>query len=97
MQLTGTKLAFTVERSAHGSPQLILSFTRRYWVYASAALSLLRVIDLARSASFYDAVLAPHGYVRARTHETADRYKEAAVGYEVPGAFAKEKSRSSVA
>jgi catechol 2,3-dioxygenase-like lactoylglutathione lyase family enzyme len=43
------------------------------------------VVDLARSASFYDAVLAPLGYVRAWTHETADGYKEAAVGYGLPG------------
>jgi catechol 2,3-dioxygenase-like lactoylglutathione lyase family enzyme len=46
----------------------------------------LAVVDLARSASFYDAALAPLGYVRAWTHETADGYKEAAVGYGLPGA-----------
>ena len=42
--------------------------------------------DLARSAAFYDAVLAPLGYVRAWTHESGSGYKEAAVGYGVPGA-----------
>jgi catechol 2,3-dioxygenase-like lactoylglutathione lyase family enzyme len=41
------------------------------------------VADLARSASFYDATLAPLGYVRAWTHETG--YKEAAIGYGLPG------------
>jgi catechol 2,3-dioxygenase-like lactoylglutathione lyase family enzyme len=44
------------------------------------------VLDLARSARFYDAVLAPLGYVRAWTHEAGDGYKEAAVGYGLPGA-----------
>ena len=44
------------------------------------------VLDLARSARFYDAALAPLGYVRAWTHETGAGYKEAAVGYGVPGA-----------
>jgi catechol 2,3-dioxygenase-like lactoylglutathione lyase family enzyme len=43
------------------------------------------VLDLARSATFYDAPLAPLGYVRAWTHETGDGYKEAAVGYGLPG------------
>ena len=43
------------------------------------------VLDLQRSASFYDAVLAPLGYVRTLTQETADGYKEAAVGYGLPG------------
>src|ERR1041385_5228453 len=43
------------------------------------------VLDLARSARFYDAVLAPLGYVRAWTHEGAG-YKEAAVGWGLPGA-----------
>jgi catechol 2,3-dioxygenase-like lactoylglutathione lyase family enzyme len=36
------------------------------------------VADLARSASFYDATLAPLGYARAWTHETA-------IGYGPPG------------
>lgn len=44
------------------------------------------VVDLARSAAFYDAALSPLGYVRAWTHETAAGYKEAAVGYGLPGA-----------
>jgi catechol 2,3-dioxygenase-like lactoylglutathione lyase family enzyme len=44
------------------------------------------VLDLARSASFYDAALGPLGYVRAWTHETGGGYKEAAVGYGLPGA-----------
>jgi catechol 2,3-dioxygenase-like lactoylglutathione lyase family enzyme len=44
------------------------------------------VADLDRSAAFYDAALAPLGYVRVWTHETAAGYKEAAVGYGVPGA-----------
>ncbi len=44
------------------------------------------VLDLDRSAGFYDATLAPLGYVRAWTHETGDGYKEAAVGYGLPGA-----------
>jgi catechol 2,3-dioxygenase-like lactoylglutathione lyase family enzyme len=42
------------------------------------------VLDLARSARFYDAVLTPLGYARAWSHETG--YKEAAVGYGLPGA-----------
>ena len=36
------------------------------------------VADLARSAAFYDAALAPLGYVRVWTHETA-------IGYGRPG------------
>jgi catechol 2,3-dioxygenase-like lactoylglutathione lyase family enzyme len=43
------------------------------------------VTDLDRSAAFYDAALAPLGYVRAWTHEIADGYKEAAIGYGSPG------------
>jgi len=39
------------------------------------------VVDLVRSAAFYDAALAPLGYVRVWTHETTAGYKEAAVGY----------------
>jgi catechol 2,3-dioxygenase-like lactoylglutathione lyase family enzyme len=44
------------------------------------------VADLERSAAFYDAALGPLGYVRVWTHETAAGYKEAAVGYGLPGA-----------
>ena len=44
------------------------------------------VVDLTRSATFYDAALAPLGYVRAWTHEAGAGYKEAAVGYGLPGA-----------
>jgi catechol 2,3-dioxygenase-like lactoylglutathione lyase family enzyme len=43
------------------------------------------VSDLARSAAFYDAALAPLGYVRAWTHEIDAGYREAAVGYGLPG------------
>jgi len=43
------------------------------------------VVDLARSAAFYDAVLSPLGYVRVWTHEIAAVYKEAAIGYGLPG------------
>ncbi len=39
----------------------------------------LGVADLARSGAFYDAILAPLGYVRLFTHERA-------VGYGPPGA-----------
>jgi catechol 2,3-dioxygenase-like lactoylglutathione lyase family enzyme len=46
----------------------------------------LPVVDLARSAAFYDAALSPLGYVRVWTHETAAGYKESAVGYGLPGA-----------
>lgn len=44
------------------------------------------VVDLARSAAFYDAVLSPLGYVRVWTHEPGAGYKEAAAGYGLPGA-----------
>jgi len=44
------------------------------------------VIDLARSAAFYDAALSPLGYVRVWTHEPSAGYREAAVGYGLPGA-----------
>ncbi len=44
------------------------------------------VADLMRSAAFYDAALSPLGYVRVWTHEAAAGYKEAAVGYGLPGA-----------
>jgi catechol 2,3-dioxygenase-like lactoylglutathione lyase family enzyme len=44
------------------------------------------VADLAGSAAFYDAVLSPLGYVRLWTHEAGAGYKEAAVGYGLPGA-----------
>ena len=44
------------------------------------------VVDLARSANFYDVVLAPLGYVRVWTHEAGAGHKEAAVGYGIPGA-----------
>jgi catechol 2,3-dioxygenase-like lactoylglutathione lyase family enzyme len=44
------------------------------------------VVDLARSGAFYDAVLSPLGYVRLWTHEPGAGYKEAAVGYGLPGA-----------
>ena len=43
------------------------------------------VADLTRAAAFYDAALAPLGYVRVWTHETASGYKESAVGYGLPG------------
>ena len=42
------------------------------------------VTDLARSAAFYDAALAPLGYVRVWTHDTTD-FKESAIGYGLPG------------
>jgi len=44
------------------------------------------VRDLTRSASFYDAALAPLGYVRAFTQESGTGRKESAVGYGRPGA-----------
>jgi catechol 2,3-dioxygenase-like lactoylglutathione lyase family enzyme len=44
------------------------------------------VSDLARSAGFYDAVLAPLGYVRVFTQESGVGRKESAVGYGRPGA-----------
>ncbi|TVR47400.1 MAG: VOC family protein [Puniceicoccaceae bacterium] len=43
------------------------------------------VADLARSSAFYDAALAPLGYVRVWTHEVTDGYREAAIGYGLPG------------
>lgn len=43
------------------------------------------VADLRRSAAFYDAALAPLGFVRTWTHEVSDGYKEAAIGYGPPG------------
>jgi catechol 2,3-dioxygenase-like lactoylglutathione lyase family enzyme len=43
------------------------------------------VADLMRSASFYDAALAPLGYVRVWTQESGAGRKESAVGYGVPG------------
>ena len=43
------------------------------------------VSDLERSAAFYDAALAPLGYVRVWSHETSAGYREAAVGYGLPG------------
>jgi catechol 2,3-dioxygenase-like lactoylglutathione lyase family enzyme len=42
------------------------------------------VADLTRSASFYDAALAPLGYVRAFTQESGAGRKESAVGYGRP-------------
>ena len=44
------------------------------------------VSDLARSAAFYDAALAPLGYVRAWTQESGAGRKEAAIGYGLSGA-----------
>jgi catechol 2,3-dioxygenase-like lactoylglutathione lyase family enzyme len=44
------------------------------------------VADLTRSATFYDAALAPLGYTRAWTHESGSGRKEAAVVYALPGA-----------
>ena len=38
-----------------------------------------------RSADFYDAALAPLGFVRVWTHQTAAGFKKAAVGYGSPG------------
>ena len=46
----------------------------------------LAVADLTRSANFYDAALAPLGYVRAFTQERGAGRKESAVGYGQPGA-----------
>ena len=42
------------------------------------------VADLTRSATFYDATLAPLGYVRTFTQESGDGRKESAVGYGRP-------------
>ena len=44
------------------------------------------VLNLTRSAAFYDEALAPLGYVRVWTHECAAGFKEAAVGYGIPSA-----------
>lgn len=44
------------------------------------------VADIDRSATFYDAVLTPLGYVRAWSHASGGGHKEAAVGYGLPGA-----------
>ena len=44
------------------------------------------VSDLARSATFYDAALAPLGYVRVWTQESGTGRKESAVVYGLPGA-----------
>lgn len=44
------------------------------------------VADLKRSAAFYDAALAPLGYVGAFTQESGTDRKESAVGYGRPGA-----------
>jgi catechol 2,3-dioxygenase-like lactoylglutathione lyase family enzyme len=44
------------------------------------------VADLKRSATFYDAALAPLGYVRVFTQESGAGRKESAVGYGRPGA-----------
>src|SRR3954470_1483479 len=44
------------------------------------------VADLTRSATFYDAALAPLGYVRTFTQESGGGRKESAVGYGQPGA-----------
>jgi catechol 2,3-dioxygenase-like lactoylglutathione lyase family enzyme len=44
------------------------------------------VADLTRSATFYDAALAPLGYTRAWTQESGAGRKEAAVVYALPGA-----------
>jgi catechol 2,3-dioxygenase-like lactoylglutathione lyase family enzyme len=43
------------------------------------------VTDVLRSSDFYDAVLAPLGFVRVWTHEITAGFKEAAVGYGLPG------------
>ena len=44
------------------------------------------VSDLSRSATFYDTVLAPLGYVRVWTQESGTGRKESAVVYGLPGA-----------
>ena len=44
------------------------------------------VSDLARSAPFYDAALAPLGYVRVWSQESGAGHKESAVVYGLPGA-----------
>ena len=43
------------------------------------------VADLTRSATFYDAALAPLGYIRLWTQESGAGRKEAAVIYGLPG------------
>src|ERR1051325_9637953 len=43
------------------------------------------VADLTRSAIFYDACLAPLGYVRVFTQESGAGRKESAIGYGRPG------------
>lgn len=43
------------------------------------------VADLTRSATFYDGVLGPLGYVRVFTQESGAGRKESAVGYGRPG------------
>jgi catechol 2,3-dioxygenase-like lactoylglutathione lyase family enzyme len=44
------------------------------------------VSDFARSAAFYDAALAPLGYVRLWTQESGSGRKESVVVYGLPGA-----------
>ena len=44
------------------------------------------VADFPRSAAFYDAALAPLGYVRTFTQERGTGRKESAAGYGLPGA-----------
>jgi catechol 2,3-dioxygenase-like lactoylglutathione lyase family enzyme len=46
----------------------------------------IAVADLSRSVAFYDAALAPLGYVRVWTHETTAGYREVAAGYGIAGA-----------
>jgi catechol 2,3-dioxygenase-like lactoylglutathione lyase family enzyme len=46
----------------------------------------IAVADLTRSATFYDAALAPLGYTRIWTQESGAGRTEAAVVYGVPGA-----------
>lgn len=60
----------------------------------------IAVADLGRSTAFYDAALAPLGYVRNWTHEASAGYKESAIGYGPPGvedAFALRERRQGVA
>ena len=52
------------------------------------------VADLARSAAFYDAALAPLGYSRVWTHEVSAGFKEAAIGYGMSGTDDKFAIRS---
>ncbi len=44
------------------------------------------VADFAQAVAFYDAALAPLGYVRVWTQESGAGRKETAAGYGVPGA-----------